>query len=71
MKNGGRGYFIRIASRIEVPIFGQFFLESNNENDNIFLHTGRTQKNELHYKLNFLISYKKKKMPINHKVMLK
>ncbi len=34
----GQGYFLRIVSVIKVPILYQFFLESNNENDNFFTH---------------------------------
>ncbi len=56
---------------LKFQILYQFFLESNNENDNFFLHTGKLKKKELHHNVNFSISYKKKKVRINYKVILK
>ncbi len=54
----GRGYFLRIASGIEVPNFVSVFLEFNNENDNFFYTWVNLKKNELHHNENFSISYK-------------
>ncbi len=51
---------------LKFQILYQFFLESNNEDDNFFLHTGKPKKNELHHNVNFSISYEKKILRINH-----
>ncbi len=54
----GEGLFLP-----KFQILYQFFLESNNENDNKF-YARVNLTNELHHNVNFSISYKKKKIMI-------